>query len=76
MDWIFTGALLGIIVIGILLIKTKVPVLSFVWGILGIAIAAASLNESANIAFSPWIQLSTAVFSVMLMLVAALGARE
>lgn len=54
-EWIYTAALLGIVVIDILVLRYGNSLIALSWGILSLGIAAAAITES-NVIFYPYMQ--------------------
>lgn len=70
-EWIYSAVLLATIPIALMIIKfSGSRLLTFIWGILTIAICAFNLGN-ANIVFSPYLQLATLVMGALFMFVAA-----
>lgn len=75
-EWIFSAVLLSTIPIAIMIIKwTGSALLTFVWGILMIALCAFNLSN-ANIVYSPYLQLAVLVMGALFMLLAAQNKRS
>lgn len=60
-----TLGLLGVLIVGIMLFKLRVPAVSFTWGILSIGIAA-SVIFNEEVSFTPYLQIAVMAIGVLL----------
>lgn len=64
----YTFGLIGLMGLSILIFKLRLAVVSFIWGILCLGVAGVALQEGANIAFHPYMQICLGLLGVILAL--------
>lgn len=75
-EWIYSAILIATIPIAVIIAKqTGSAILTFIWGLLMIAICAFNISN-VNIVFSPYLQLAVLIMGALFMLLAAQSKRS
>lgn len=76
MDYSYLVVIFVLIMLDIALVGFRVPLLGFLFSVVSLSVAAASLAQSANIPFHPYPTVLLALTAVVLMFVSGLTFKQ